>query len=173
MPTILTNFAEIVANSMDALSRSDADILGSLISELLVITGIILIFAAVFYILLVVAEWKIFTKAGEKGWKSLIPIYNLYIMFKLFYRTDMFWILLGSAFCVGIINGIIGEDSLAGMLLALALAIFEVVVMIKLYSRLAKSFGHGTGFIIGLVFLPSIFTLILGFNKDKYRKLAK
>ena len=31
------------------------------------------LFAFIFYILQVIAYWKIFTKAGEEGWKSIIP----------------------------------------------------------------------------------------------------
>ena len=30
----------------------------------------------VWWLLHVVAAWRIFTKAGEAGWKSIIPIYN-------------------------------------------------------------------------------------------------
>lgn len=37
------------------------------------------LFAFIFYILQVIAYWKIFTKAGEEGWKSIIPIYNGYV----------------------------------------------------------------------------------------------
>ena len=36
------------------------------------------LFAFIFYILQVIAYWKIFTKAGEEGWKSIIPIYNYF-----------------------------------------------------------------------------------------------
>lgn len=30
----------------------------------------------VWWLLHVVAAWRIFTKAGEAGWKSIIPIYS-------------------------------------------------------------------------------------------------
>ena len=30
----------------------------------------------VVYILVVIAMWKVFTKAGKPGWASLIPVYN-------------------------------------------------------------------------------------------------
>jgi hypothetical protein len=33
---------------------------------------------------------------------------------------------------------------------------------------LAKSFGRGTGFALGLIFLSPIFLLILGFGSDRY-----
>lgn len=34
--------------------------------------------------------------------------------------------------------------------------------------KLSKSFGHGIGYTLGLLFLPSIFMLILGFSDDRY-----
>ena len=41
------------------------------------------IFIIAFYVALVVAQWKIFVKAGEEGWKSIIPIYNVIILYKI------------------------------------------------------------------------------------------
>ena len=32
---------------------------------------------------MIVALWKIFTKAGEPGWKSIIPIYNIIMLLKI------------------------------------------------------------------------------------------
>ena len=32
-----------------------------------------MIFVA-FYVLIIVAQWKIFVKAGQEGWKALIPL---------------------------------------------------------------------------------------------------
>ena len=37
----------------------------------------------IFYILVIIGQWKMFEKAGESGWKALIPIYNLYILYKI------------------------------------------------------------------------------------------
>ena len=42
-----------------------------------------LVVAIIIAILQIVAMWKIFTKAGEKGWKSIIPIYNIVVLFKI------------------------------------------------------------------------------------------
>ncbi len=44
----------------------------------------------------------------------------------------------------------------------------NIVVWIIVMIDLAKSFGNGVGFAIGLIFLPFIFGLILGFGADKY-----
>ena len=48
----------------------------------------------IFYVLVAVAQWRIFTKAGEAGWKGIIPLYNLYIQYKLTWDTKMFWYLI-------------------------------------------------------------------------------
>ena len=48
-------------------------------------TAVYVVCLLVVYVLLVIADWKIFSKAGEEGWKSLIPIYNMYILFKIIY----------------------------------------------------------------------------------------
>jgi|GEM_PF-4907044 len=36
----------------------------------------------------IIASWKIFAKAGEPGWASLIPIYNTYAMIKIVGRPE-------------------------------------------------------------------------------------
>ncbi len=38
---------------------------------------------------------------------------------------------------------------------------------------ISKSFGHGTGFTVGLVLLPFIFQLVLGFGSSKYKPVKK
>jgi hypothetical protein len=44
-------------------------------------------------LLLIVAMWKVFTKAGQPGWASIIPIYNLYVWCKIVGRPG-WWIIL-------------------------------------------------------------------------------
>lgn len=44
--------------------------------------GTIVILAVGWYVLLAIAYWKIFEKAGEPGWKALIPFYNTYSQYK-------------------------------------------------------------------------------------------
>ena len=43
------------------------------------------------YIIYAFLNWIIFSKAGEKGWKILIPIYNLYIIQKLAFGSEKAW----------------------------------------------------------------------------------
>lgn len=94
-------------------------------------------------VVVIVATWKIYVKAGEAGWKAIIPFYNFYTEYKMFWGNGWLF-LLG---CVPVVN---------------------VVVGIMHNHKMSKAFGHGIGFTFGLIFLPYIFRCILGFNSDEY-----
>lgn len=123
----------------------------------------------IFYVLIVVAEWKIFTKAGEEGWKSLIPIYNIYILYKISGLSFLTWFIvpcLVIPFCAGFISSIIPVPQ---FITSWVVIIVSLVAAIKEICALADSFGKGTGFKVGMFFLPNIFTLILGFGSAEYQ----
>ena len=96
-----------------------------------------------FIVVYLVAAWIVYTKAGEEGWKALIPIYNVWVLLKIVGRPG-WWLLL---FLIPFVN-------------------FVIWIIIAL--DLAKSFGQGTGFAIGLIFLSVIFIMILGFGDARY-----
>jgi uncharacterized membrane protein YhaH (DUF805 family) len=101
------------------------------------------LFGVILVIVAVIAFWRVFTKAGEAGWKSIIPIYSTYVLLKIVGRP-WWWLLL--------------------MLIPLVNVIVYIIVM----HDLSKSFGHGFGFTLGLIFLSLIFYLILGFGGSQY-----
>ena len=35
--------------------------------------------------------------------------------------------------------------------------------------KLAKAFGHGGGYTVGLIFIPWLFVLLLGFGSSEYQ----
>lgn len=123
------------------------------------------IFILVIAILVIVAMWKIFQKAGEPGWKAIIPFYNSYTMYKIVWDTKFFWINFGLGVLTGIIN-LLPPLAFIGYIVSIATFVIEVMLL----NKLAKSFGHGTGFTIGLIFLPYVFFLILGFGSDEFIK---
>lgn len=96
-----------------------------------------------FWVVVVVATWKVFTKAGEAGWKSLIPIWNTIVTLRIVGRP-WWWILL---FLIPLVN---------------------VVIALLVLLDLSRSFGHGVGFALGLVFLSPIFLVVLGFGDSRY-----
>ncbi|NZA37286.1 DUF5684 domain-containing protein [Eubacterium callanderi] len=70
-------------------------------------TGMVgLLLALAWYVFILVAGWKLFEKAGEPGWKSLIPIYGSYILYKISWKTSMFWVYLA---CV-VVGGFMGAS---------------------------------------------------------------
>jgi hypothetical protein len=88
--------------------------------------------------------WKSFEKAGEPGWGAIIPIYNIYLMLKIGGKP-WWWMLL--------------------MLVPLV----NFIVAILMNFGIARNFGRGAGFALGLTFLGLIFWPILGFGDSQYR----
>jgi uncharacterized membrane protein YhaH (DUF805 family) len=95
-------------------------------------------------VLLIAAIWKVFSKAGQPGWAAIIPIFNVYVMCKVAGRPG-WWLLL------------------------LLIPIVNFIVAIILSIDIAKNFGKGVGFAIGMIFLPFIFWPILGFGSAQYQ----
>ena len=131
------------------------------ISSLMLLGGMYLMIAFAWWLLQIIANWRIFTKAGEAGWKSIIPIYGDYISYKIAWQPAYFWLTL----VLGIVSSCLqGTLETNDSLMISILAIISIMYSVKL----ARAFGRGTGFAIGLIFLPPIFMLILGFGDDRY-----
>ncbi len=106
--------------------------------------GTILVVYLAVIVLFIAGFWKVFTKAGQPGWAAIVPIFNMYILCKVAGRPG-WWLLL---FFIPIVNLIIS-------------AIVSIDV--------AKAFGKGVGFGIGLWLLGMIFYPILGFGSAQYQ----
>lgn len=107
----------------------------------------LLIYGAILAIV-IVSLWKIFTKASEPGWAAIVPIYNFIVLLKVAGKP-WWWIFL---FLIPIVN---------------------FIISIIVYIDLGKNFGKGTGFGIGLAFLPFIFLPILAFGSATYQPQAQ
>lgn len=94
-------------------------------------------------IVVIVAWWKIFVKAGKPGWASIIPFYNTYCMFQISFGNGWLFLLC----LVPCVN---------------------IVMIIIMYVKLAKAFGKSGGFAVGLIFLSFIFLPMLGFGDADY-----
>lgn len=168
---------------MTNLTPTEAALAGGIIGSMVVFFAA---FGIIFFVLTIIANWKIFQKAGEPGWKSIIPIYNVYIMFKIVNMKNWFWWILGLSIVGSIIASVNNYTSfyyfsgteiqttniseipgivIATMLIEVAVAIWAEIVYAY---RTSKVFGHGLGYTFGLIFLPNIFQLILAFGKSKY-----
>ena len=102
------------------------------------------VFVIVVTVLGIVAQWKVFTKAGKPGWACLIPIYNIIVLLEIVGRP-LWWIILAFV------------------------PLANIIISIMILVDLAKAFGQGGGFAVGLILLAPIFWLILAFGSATYQ----
>ena len=107
-------------------------------------SGVFLIVALAFAVLMVASMWKVFTKAGQPGWAVIVPIYNLVVLLNIIGKP-LWWLVL---FIIPLVS---------------------IVAAIIAYVNLAKCFGKGAGFAIGLLLLPFIFFPMLGLGDARYQ----
>ena len=112
--------------------------------------GIVIVLYSALMILLIVSQWKIFSKAGQPGWACLIPFYNIYVYNKIIKRPG-WWMLLYFLAIVPII----------GLIAVVVIAVMDT-------QRLSKAFGKGIEYTIGLIFLGFIFYPLLAFGSAEY-----
>ena len=110
--------------------------------------GVLVLIFALIYLAIVVftilGGWKMFEKAGQPGWAVIIPFYNAYIFLKIAGRPG-WWLIL------------------------LIIPIVSLIVGIIVCIDVAKAFGMGTGFGLGIAFLGVIFIPVLGFGSATYQ----
>jgi len=148
-------------NQAITLTQNDAIALGGFLGGAIASIGI---FALIFYILMIIAYWKIFTKAGEKGWKSIIPIYNIYVFCRIIGIS--FWVyILGIPIVIGILLSVAPSR-----IVTIASGIYSLFLLIYIAIKLGDAFKKSILFKIGLIILPNIFLLILAFGGSKYHK---
>jgi hypothetical protein len=95
---------------------------------------------ALFYL---IAYWRIFSKAGRPGILAIIPIVSTFVFLSIVGRPWWWFILL-------------------------AIPFVDIVILIIVINDLSKSFGHGAGFTLGLIFLSFIFIPVLGYGGSRY-----
>lgn len=100
-----------------------------------------------FYILIAVAAWRIMVKAGEPGWKGIIPVYNIYSLYKISWKTNMFWALLVLELLSSIIQS--ASDGFLLSFVGWICSVAGLVIGIMGLHKVSKAFGHGLGFTPG------------------------
>ena len=87
--------------------------------------------------------WKVFSKAGQPGWAIFVPIYNFVCLARIAGRPG-WW----AALC--------------------CIPYLGLIPMAIMTWGVAKNFGKGSGFAVGLVLAGPIFYPILGFGSAQY-----
>ncbi len=104
----------------------------------------IFIFVVFVIVLMVASLWRIFTKAHQPGWASLIPIYNTVVLLQII-KKPIWWIFL------------------------LFIPFVNLIILLLVYVELSRVFGKGVGYTLGLIFLPVIFYPLLAFGDAQYQ----
>lgn len=110
---------------------------------------ILMLVGIVFTVIMVIAYWKLFEKAGYEGWRSLIPFYS-------------WWMVIKIAF---------GEPKW-GLFLLTLVPFVNVVVVFYVRYHYAKSYNAENFMAILYIFFEFVIALIMAFS-GKYQYMQK
>ena len=128
-----------------------------------------LILTVIYYVSLTVAQWKLFNKAGEKGWKSLIPFYNMFVSHHLIGMRHIWFILDIIFWVIEVVLGFFEATPLWVEETFFSVAIIVTIISEILHiMKLCYCYTRSELFGIGLFLIPPLFSLILAFDKSEY-----
>lgn len=122
-------------------------------------------------LLLLVSEWRVLEKAGEKGWKTLIPFYNIYISHHVMGMAHIWFILEIIVWPIELLLEIL--DPVPDWLeigFGIPTAIITIISMIVHANCMGKCFGKSRLYRLGLLLLPEVCLPMIAFGKSKYIK---
>jgi len=106
----------------------------------------VILVALALSVLMIVAVWKVFTKAGEPGWASLVPFYNTYVEFRMAGFNPWLFLLL----LVPVVN---------------------VVLALIVSYKIGEAFGKDVLFnVLWMVLFPFVGWLVLAFGDARYHR---
>lgn len=150
-----------------------------------VLTLIILGISLLFLLMTVIGRWKVYKKAGRYGIASIIPVWNEITFFQVGSGngwTGAVCVLLSVALGAFwyVVNQLSANPTLISMansnntvvtaILGASMATILLLLWFNISNthKLSKNFGKGLGTTLGLIFLPEIFYLVLGFGRAEY-----
>lgn len=117
-----------------------------------------------------VGKWGVFKKIGVQPWKSLIPVYNGIILYKKFFKC---WVYpIKTILFLTIIPTVYFIFTLDAVYLPYTFLAAIVLIWMSLYFifrwNVSEAFDCSKLFFVGLIFFPSFFTALLGWNSKTY-----
>lgn len=155
------------------VDESMVEMVGSVTYMIIMFFYYIIAFAATIF--QYICLWKIFVKAGQEGWKCLIPVYNFVVLFKIVGLSPYLLLiyLLPFLLIIGVfIVSFLAAIGVEAMFIMSIFMIFYFIVLLGVYALnivymiyLGKAFNKSGAFIVGLVLVPVVFQAILAFDK--------
>jgi hypothetical protein len=138
---------------------------------LFVLLGVVLLVCLGLVVMCVIANWKLFEKAGEPGGSALIPFYNSYQMAKIATGdVKICWAYVGVSILSTLVSDlpqlISGSDEATGGALSVIISLASLVIEAYVCYMFAKSFGQSTAMCVLSIFFGGIIFIILAFSKS-------
>lgn len=127
------------------------------------------IYICIAVIVIIISKCIIYKKNGTRWWYALIPIFNSYVLFKLFWDKNHFFTSIIISASITLISPLISRISLLlfplSSLLLIVGGIISILYKVILYAKIAKKYNKTDKFVIGMFFLPPVYFMILALNK--------
>lgn len=148
------DFDPFTNNLIGPTSNDYYNQVGAFILTFLAGIAFIIFLLFILSIVVYIAKWKLFKKAGKKAWESLIPIHSDIIEFELG-GIETYWYFLNYVSLIPFLGWAIG---------------WIPIIVLHLWKciNLAKSFGKSTGFGVLMAFIPYIGYPVLAFGSSQY-----
>lgn len=106
---------------------------------------VLFLFGIASSILTIISLWKIYTKAKQPGWASIIPFYSEFVLYRLTWGEGIYFLFT-----------------------YVAIPVVPFIMSVITIIKLARSFRKSDGFAVGLILLPVVFFPILAFGSSEY-----
>ncbi|MBQ6387333.1 MAG: hypothetical protein IJH96_01775 [Ruminococcus sp.] len=126
---------------------------------------------AALLIQIAISEWKILEKAGEKGWKALIPFYNIFMSHHIVGMNHAWFILemiiwTFETFVAAFLDFPLWFETA----FLIFTTVFTLVSAAVHANKMCNCFGKGLAFKLGMFFIPYVFPMMLAFGPAEYKK---
>ena len=149
-------FGDTYTTGMNNISMDNSGI-GILFAGLGIFFIVILLIALTVLVFSIIAQWKLFKKAGKQGWEAIVPFYNNWVLIEI---SGLHW----WYFLISLGLSLLGS---AVASLAFITSIANYYINFIIYYNLAKKTKQNE-ILFGIlgIFIPIVPLIILGFNKN-------
>lgn len=112
------------------------------------ITMLLLVVELIAAAMSIMVMWTIYVRAGQPGWASIVPIYNMVVLMNIAGRPAWWFVLM-------------------------LIPVVNFIIWFMVCMDLAVAFDRGIPFAAGLFFVPFIFFPIMAFGEPDYIGPAK
>lgn len=140
--------------------------LDALAGGLMLFLGVFFLIVGLLSIVIVASTWKLFTKSGVEGWKSLIPIYNQWVTIQIAFSNTKNWLIIAPV--LSFFSGFTSQLDFpsVGLLLLFAASIVNIYISYNFIRRFASQ-----GMAVLALFFPVVIYPIVAFSsKFQYEK---